>query len=850
MANQEQVNNNIEALYVLTTAHFLLLGKTESIKQVLHYLAAVSSKVCDDLGVECSGGNFEDLITAANPITESFGNAKTSRNNNSSRFGKFIELSYTVDGYIDGALIRTYLLETVRVTSQMKGERNYHIFYEMFAGLPEEKMRNLKLTSLQDFHYTNQSSECNRYDGVSDLDNFNSLQSAMKRIDLSPSDQDEIFAALAAVLHAGNIRFTHHSSSVSSGDDRASVSSDTLVAFNNVCELLGLDEDTLLGAFTRRALKVAGSVIDKSLNEEQANSARDAFAKCLYDFLFRRMIQCINSSISVENEQTIASFIGLLDIFGFEFFAFNSFEQLCINYANEKLQDHFNFSIFKSEKEVYVEEGLKWTFTDYPDNTERLELFENKQWGIYALCDEQLRIPKPSDEKLASSLYAKCGHHRYFEASRSQQASHEFTVKHFACDVKYSSSGLLEKNRNEVAQEILDCFLLSSKSFVCSLNSSNSAVPSLNSSVPSLKRAASHRSVPMKPAASVGKKTITLASQFSKQLQELVSKIRTTRSHFIRCIKSNNELLPESFDYEMVMTQLRCGGALGAVQVFRAGFPNRMDFKYFVTRYSAFIIVCGINPLTRDFYECATRAKETASESYWRLAAAKLVGVVPVASVILGMIENSAVADDVDVLGGLQLGKTQVFLRAPVFEFLELLHVRTVSAVARRLQRRFVANRLAKRSSGVSSAAALGAVQSLMYFSDFRQRKARKVVASTIFLQRRIRVHLAVCLRRRLIQAVTWLNAIARGFLARVAVWKLRRNNAAKVLQRALLGWIAVHMKTKKLLAIALMQRVWRGTAARMKSAKFRAQKVNVLSASYYCCKRFTFFSLTDRCCK
>lgn len=787
-------------------------GKTESIKQVLHYLAETSEEVAAALGVQCGSGRFETLLLASNPITESFGNAKTSRNNNSSRFGKFIELQYTAEGYIAGANIRTYLLETMRVVSQLKGERNYHVFYEVFAGLTAQQRADWRFGSLADFAYLSRSGEYMRHDGESDAENFTRLCQALDRIGVSDAEQEDIFKIVVCILHLGNVSFT---SSGRVGDDGATFDAKSKDNVRLACDFLGIDEDQLLGSLTRRTLHVAGNTIEKVLDPVAATTSRDVFAKCIYDALFRLMIASINSSVAAD-DMDVASFIGLLDIFGFEFFDANSLEQLFINYANEKLQDHFNYSVFKSEREIYEEEGLAWTFTDYPDNAERLELFEHRSHGMYTLFDDQLKVPKPSDEKLASTLYAKCGAHRHFEATKAMQARGEFLVRHFACDVKYSTASMIEKNRNDVPPELFECFQFSSKRLVRRLNQV-SAVQRR-----SLSRSGSQLSPPSKKGAAMTKKATTLASQFSKQLQELVAKIRTTRSHFIRCIKSNNQLVPGVFDRQLVMTQLKCGGALGALQVFHAGFPNRMEFKSFVTRYVGLIYICGLNALTREFAYSKSRALSTESDESWRLAAARLVDIVPICVVILNLLEKTDVLEAVCVSQGLQLGKTMVFLKAPVFELLESMHSRIEALAVCRIQRAFV-GRAGQTGAKAKIASALA------YYSNVRCGKLRSVVSSTILLQRRARVFIAVVRRKRAIASSTAICNCIRSFLARRLVSRLRRDKMARRLQICIRGWTKRSRYQQMRLSAYLAQRVWRGVSARMKCGEYRRQKVNLI---------------------
>jgi len=802
-------------------------GKTESTKQVLHYLAAVSSKVAVDV-LNCNDSvDFESLVNAVNPITESFGNARTSRNNNSSRFGKFIELSYAADGYIEGAMIRTYLLETVRVVSQSKGERNYHVFYECFAGLPPSKLQEWGLRSLEDFHYTNRSGEYSRHDGESDEDNFKRLQEAMGRISLTQDEQDSMLRAVAAVLHIGNLSFDE---SATAGEEAAVFSKDCGSHINNICALLEVDEEALLTAVSKRSLVVAGSTIQKVLNVEGAIAARDALAKTLYDLLFKWMIDAVNRSLCSNNASSAASFIGVLDIFGFEFFKTNSFEQLCINYANEKLQDHFNYAVFKSEQEVYEEEGLVWTFVDYPDNSERLDLFEHKVTGIFALCNEQLKLPKPSDKKLASALFSKCGVKNFFNASKSDQSRLEFTVSHFACDVKYQCEGLLNKNRSDIASEISAAFQSSKSSLVAGLVKVEHTGPSLETS---------HSTSPkprikVAPGRSVGKRTTTVSSEFCKQLQVLVTKIRSTRSHFIRCIKPNNDLVPDVFDYSMVVSQLRCGGALEAVKVFRAGFPNRIDFSDFVSRYSVFIVVCGINPLTVDLCRCMDQARKTGLQKYWRMTTAKLIDTVCLTDAILHIVDNTTPDEAVNVHRGLQMGRSQVFLMAPVFEFLETLFVRAETMAARTIQRHFRARFFAKRHS-------VRAINhALLWFCEHKRRTAMRCVSATIILQRRIRVFLTVQYRKTVLRGITLFKARFRGYLGRQYVMRLRycyavciqksfrcyilskrflrmRTSAVTIQKIARRLYASLKLRYRKI-AIVSIQSLWRGAVIRSKS--------------------------------
>ena len=304
-------------------------GKTESTKHVLHFLAVISSRVAAQVDISSEmNTEIENQILASNPILESFGNAKTTRNNNSSRFGKFIELLYTTDGYIEGAVMRTYLLETMRVAFQGINERNYHVFYQIHAGLDSSLRAEYGLTDLSNYHYTNQSGELNRHDGESDLDNFAEMKDAFSILGVDDDFQNEVDRVIISILHIGNLTFTDSSKA---GEDAADFSNTPAnnSTVKHICNLLSISKEVLLTSVARRSVSIVGNTIEKTLNSEFAKHARDSLARFLYSSLFAWVVSKINSCLTgkIVPEQS-ASFIGVLDIFGFEHFAKNSFEQL------------------------------------------------------------------------------------------------------------------------------------------------------------------------------------------------------------------------------------------------------------------------------------------------------------------------------------------------------------------------------------------------------------------------------------------------------------------------------------------------------------------------------------------
>jgi len=779
-------------------------GKTVSMKHILHYLAVVSSTVSTEIGTETLTSDIESQIVASNPINESFGNAKTSRNGNSSRFGKFTELRYSAEGCIESANIKTYLLETVRVPRQTAGERNFHIFYEIFAGLTSRQKADFGLTAPKAFNYLNQTNTFDRGDGESDTANFDKLREAWGTLDIPNKLQDELLKIVVGILHLGNIEFVHVEGI---GEDFVDFHPSCVWNVKLVHKLLGIPPEDLLLTLTKRSINVMGTDIAKNLSYNQAITTRDSFAQEVYLRLFNWMMTQINDVISggrTHEEENSASFIGLLDIFGFEFFEKNSFEQLCINYTNEKLQDHFNFAIFKSEQEVYQNEGLKWVFVQYPDNFARLELLENRTIGIYALCDEQLKMPKCTDEKFAKSLYDKCGKHKYFSASKAEQMKCEFVVKHFACDVKYQAEGFLDKNRSDVAKELMDC-LSSSKSVmvrqICPPGSSHNLTLRSSKKVTDTLKKFTLSNTQHPKAFSVRKSNSTVSKRFSKELKDLMEKIRTTRSHFIRCIKPNAGLKPGVFDESMVIQQLRCGGTLSAIQVFRAGFTHRMEFKKFALRFVGLWFPASKNLMVLDLLHIINRAKISGSILAWRAAVSKIMDIAPISDIMIDAIQSqkqvatllnpgctAIPAHIIEIYKGTEMGNTMIFMKAELYEHLEGLNNRVRNLLVLKIQKRWKRIKRIRRSivnlnlKDKLRKPMQKASFYILHRVDMTRDKAKTIINATVRLQRQARLFLDMCRRKRAIRAVNLMKALYRGWLARMLV-KSIKNNAARRIQ-------------------------------------------------------------------
>ncbi|KAF7837931.1 myosin-17 [Senna tora] len=520
-------------------------GKTETTKMLMRYLAYLGGRS----GVE--GRTVEQQVLESNPVLEAFGNAKTVRNNNSSRFGKFVEIQFDKKGRISGAAIRTYLLERSRVCQISDPERNYHCFYLLCAAPAEEKEK-YKLGSPSSFHYLNQSN-CYELDGVDDTQEYLATRRAMDVVGISEEEQEAIFRVVAAVLHLGNIEFAK-------GEEiDSSVIKDEKSRFHlsTTAELLKCDAKCLEEALIKRVMITPEEVITRTLDPVAAVGSRDALAKTIYSRLFDWLVEKINNSIG--QDPNSKSIIGVLDIYGFESFKFNSFEQFCINFTNEKLQQHFNQHVFKMEQEEYTKEEIDWSYIEFVDNQDVLDLIEKKPGGIIALLDEACMFPKSTHETFAQKLYQTFKNNKRFIKPKLSRTS--FTISHYAGEVTYLADMFLDKNKDYVVAEHQDLLTASKCSFVAGL------FP------------------PSPEESSKSSKFSSIGSRFKLQLQSLMETLCSTEPHYIRCVKPNNVLKPAIFENVNIIQQLRCGGVLEAIRISCAGYPTRRTFYEFLNRF-------------------------------------------------------------------------------------------------------------------------------------------------------------------------------------------------------------------------------------------------------------------------
>ncbi|KAI8527772.1 hypothetical protein RHMOL_Rhmol12G0100500 [Rhododendron molle] len=503
-------------------------GKTETAKIAMQYLAALGG-----------GSGIEYEILKTNPILEAFGNAKTSRNDNSSRFCNF---SFII------------------------------LLFMQFASCNAEK---LNLQTLDDYKYLSQST-CHSIAAVDDAEQFRIVTEALDIVHVSKEDQESVFAMLAAVLWLGNISFTVI-------DNENHVEPVTDEGLTTVAKLIGCTVVELKQALSTRKMRIGNDTIIQKLTQSQAIDTRDALAKSIYSCLFDWLVEQINKSLAVGKRRTGRS-ISILDIYGFESFDRNSFEQFCINYANERLQQHFNRHLFKLEQEEYIQDGIDWAKVDFEDNQDCLNLFEKKPLGLLSLLDEESTFPNGTDLTFANKLKQHLNSNSYFRGERGKA----FTVCHYAGEVMYDTTGFLEKNRDLLHLDSIQ-LLSSCTCHLPQIFASNLLAQSEKPVVGAL-----HKS------GGADSQKLSVATKFKGQLFQLMHRLESTTPHFIRCIKPNNRQSPGMYEQGLVLQQLRCCGVLEVVRISRSGFPTRMSHQKFARRYGFLLLdnVASQDPLS------------------------------------------------------------------------------------------------------------------------------------------------------------------------------------------------------------------------------------------------------------
>ncbi|KAM9276593.1 myosin-9 [Cariama cristata] len=543
-------------------------GKTENTKKVIQYLAHVASSH----KTKKDQGELERQLLQANPILEAFGNAKTVKNDNSSRFGKFIRINFDVNGYIVGANIETYLLEKSRAIRQAKEERTFHIFYYLLSGAGEHLKTDLLLEPYNKYRFLSNGHVT--IPGQQDKDMFLETMEAMKIMGIPDEEQIGLLKVISGVLQLGNIVFKKERNT-----DQASMPDNT--AAQKVSHLLGINvTDFTRGILTPR-IKVGRDYVQKAQTKEQADFAIEALAKATYERMFRWLVMRINKALDKTKRQG-ASFIGILDIAGFEIFELNSFEQLCINYTNEKLQQLFNHTMFILEQEEYQREGIEWNFIDFGlDLQPCIDLIEKPAGppGILALLDEECWFPKATDKSFVEKVVQEQGTHPKFQKPKQLKDKADFCIIHYAGKVDYKADEWLMKNMDPLNDNVATLLHQSSDKFVSELWKDVDRIVGLDQ--------VAGMSDTALPGAFKTRKGMfrTVGQLYKEQLAKLMATLRNTNPNFVRCIIPNHEKKAGKLDPHLVLDQLRCNGVLEGIRICRQGFPNRVVFQEFRQRY-------------------------------------------------------------------------------------------------------------------------------------------------------------------------------------------------------------------------------------------------------------------------
>ncbi|XP_022192264.2 unconventional myosin IC isoform X3 [Nilaparvata lugens] len=524
-------------------------GKTEASKKVLQYIAAVSQH-------KGRVENVKDKLLQSNPVLEAFGNAKTNRNDNSSRFGKYMDIQFNFLGEPVGGNILNYLLEKSRVVHQSKGERNFHIFYQLLSGGNDLLLSKLLLErDLSQYTYFTDEVKGEGLSQPADSVQFREVQRAMQVMELSDGEQEEIFTIVASILHLGNVGFS---------EEEGIAFIPNRVPVSKVAKLLGCSESELEQALTHRTIDARGDVVTSPLNRELAVYARDALAKAVYDRLFTWLVQRLNKSLQPAHHKN-NTVMGILDIYGFEIFQTNSFEQFCINYCNEKLQQVFIELTLKSEQEEYLKEGIEWEPVQYFNNKVICNLIEEKYKGIISLLDEEcLRPGEPTDLSLLTKLNDQLNCHDHFTGHRKADKNvrktmgrDQFILVHYAGEVTYNISGFIEKNNDLLFRDLREVMGTTHNSITRSVF----------------------------PASSSRRRPETAATQFKASLNQLMAILMNKEPSYIRCIKPNDFKMPGQFNEEIVTHQVKYLGLMENLRVRRAGFAYRRCYAEFLQRY-------------------------------------------------------------------------------------------------------------------------------------------------------------------------------------------------------------------------------------------------------------------------
>ncbi|XP_032307541.1 myosin heavy chain, muscle isoform X13 [Drosophila ananassae] len=540
-------------------------GKTENTKKVIAYFATVGASTKKDESQK-NKGSLEDQVVQTNPVLEAFGNAKTVRNDNSSRFGKFIRIHFGPTGKLAGADIETYLLEKARVISQQSLERSYHIFYQIMSG-SVAGVKDMCFLSDNIYDYYNVSQGKVTVPNMDDGEEFQLADQAFDILGFTKQEKEDVYRITAAVMHMGGMKFKQRGREEQAEQDGEEEG-------GRVSKLFGCDTAELYKNLLKPRIKVGNEFVTQGRNVQQVTNSIGALCKGVFDRLFKWLVKKCNETL--DTQQKRQHFIGVLDIAGFEIFDYNGFEQLCINFTNEKLQQFFNHHMFVLEQEEYKKEGINWDFIDFGmDLLACIDLIE-KPMGILSILEEESMFPKATDQTFSEKLTnTHLGKSAPFQKPKppkpGQQAAH-FAIGHYAGVVAYNITGWLEKNKDPLNDTVVDQFKKSQNKLLIEIFADHAGQSGGG------EQAKGGR----------GKKGggfATVSSAYKEQLNSLMTTLRSTQPHFVRCIIPNEMKQPGLVDAHLVMHQLTCNGVLEGIRICRKGFPNRMVYPDFKMRY-------------------------------------------------------------------------------------------------------------------------------------------------------------------------------------------------------------------------------------------------------------------------
>uniref|UniRef100_A0A8P4KC78 Myosin-7B n=1 Tax=Dicentrarchus labrax TaxID=13489 RepID=A0A8P4KC78_DICLA len=541
-------------------------GKTVNTKRVIQYfatIAAIGAKKAEPTPGKMQG-SLEDQIVAANPLLEAYGNAKTVRNDNSSRFGKFIRIHFGSSGKLASADIETYLLEKSRVTFQLSAERSYHIFYQLMTGHKAELLEALLITT-NPYDYPMISQGEITVKSIDDVEEFIATDTAIDILGFTAEEKINIYKLTGAVMHHGNMKFKQKQREEQAEPDGTEVA-------DKIAYLLGLNSADMLKALCYPRVKVGNEMVTKGQTVPQVNNSVSALCKSIYEKMFLWMVIRINEML--DTKQARQFFIGVLDIAGFEIFDFNSLEQLCINFTNEKLQQFFNQHMFVLEQEEYKKEGIEWEFIDFGmDLAACIELIE-KPMGIFSILEEECMFPKASDTTFKNKLHDQhLGKTKAFEKPKPGKGKAEahFSLVHYAGTVDYNITGWLDKNKDPLNDSVVQLYQKSSNKLLCMLYAVHAG--------------AEEAAASKKGGKKKGGSFQTVSALFRENLGKLMTNLRSTHPHFVRCLIPNESKTPGLMENYLVIHQLRCNGVLEGIRICRKGFPSRILYADFKQRY-------------------------------------------------------------------------------------------------------------------------------------------------------------------------------------------------------------------------------------------------------------------------